>query len=202
MIKMQIFKRIKPEIRILAVDDGPFKFKKGKTILLGTIFRGGSFMDGLLKTEINVDGTDAEKRLISIIKKSKFKDLRVIMLDGITFGGFNTVNIKNICKQTNLPVIVVNRKKPDFEKFKAAIRKLPNSRQRLKAVEDAGQVYWADVRHGEREGKICFQIHGLNPEDARQIIKTSTTRSLIPEPLRIAHIIATGVVLGESLGRA
>lgn len=199
---MQAFKRIKPEIRILAVDDGPFKFKKGKTILIGAVFRGGQFMDGLLKTEIKVDGTDAEKKLISKVKESKFKDLRVIMLDGITFGGFNTVNIKNICRQTNLPVIAVNRKEPDFKKFKSAIKKLPNSRQRLKAVEDAGPVYCVDVRHGKREGKLCFQVCGLKIEDARQILKTSTTRSLIPEPLRIAHLIATGVALGESLGRA
>ena len=51
---------IKREIRILGWDDGPFpKGKKGKTILVGTIFRGASFMDGILKTDIEIDGTDA-----------------------------------------------------------------------------------------------------------------------------------------------
>ena len=84
--------------------------KSKKCILVGIIFRGGRFMDGILKTEIEVDGDDAERKIISSVKKSKFKDLRVIMLDGITFGGFNTVNIKNIFEKTKLPVMVINRK--------------------------------------------------------------------------------------------
>ena len=139
---MQKFKEIKKEIRILAFDDGPFKFKgKGKTVLIGVIFRGGQFFDGIIKREVTIDGTDAEKTIISAVKKTKHKDLRVIMLDGITFAGFNTVNINNIYKKVNLPVIVVLRKKPNFKKFKSALKRLRNKEKRLKCVEDAGAVY-------------------------------------------------------------
>src|SRR3989338_8772357 len=77
--------------------DGPFESKsKGKTVLIGVVFRGGSFMDGLLKSEIEIDGEDAEDTIVKITNKTKHKDqLRVIMLDGITFGGFNTVDRKS-----------------------------------------------------------------------------------------------------------
>jgi len=127
------FRKIKKEIRILAFDDGPFEFRgSGKAILIGSIFRGGEFMDGLLKTEVDVDGMDATKKIIDVTNKSKHKDLRVIMLDGITFAGFNTVDIKEIFEKTNLPVIVVNRKKPNLEKFLDSLKKLPNSQDRIK----------------------------------------------------------------------
>jgi len=33
-------------------------------------------------------------------------------------------------------------------------------------------------------------------------VKLSSTRSLIPEPIRVAHLIASGVALGESRGGA
>jgi len=39
-------------------------------------------------------------------------------------------------------------------------------------------------------------------EDAEEIIRLSTTRSAIPEPVRVAHLIAAGVVTGESKGNA
>ncbi|MFQ6010394.1 MAG: DUF99 family protein [Candidatus Aenigmatarchaeota archaeon] len=192
-------KRIKEEIRILGWDDGPFEFKKkGKTVLVGAVLRGGSFMDGMLKEEIDVDGIDAEEKIIKAAKRSKFKDLRIIMLDGITFGGFNTVNIQHIYKKTGLPVIVFNRKKPDFNKFRKALKKLPHAKKRLGCVEDAGPVFWTRVN----EKRVCFQCTGIDSRDAGKIIQKSATRSNVPEPLRIAHLIATAIMLGESRGRA
>jgi len=193
------FRVIKKEIRILAWDDGPFEFKtKGKAILVGVIFRGGQFLDGLLKTEVDIDGEDATEKIVEKILKTKHKDLRVIMLDGITFAGFNTVDIKEIYEKTKLPVIVVNRKKPNFEKFIETLKALPNAEKRLEAVKNAGPVYWVSVKNK----RICFQCYGIKKEDAEEIIKTSSTMSLIPEPLRVAHLIANGFVLGESVGRA
>jgi uncharacterized protein len=35
-----------------------------------------------------------------------------------------------------------------------------------------------------------------------KIIRLSSTRGNIPEPLRVAHLIATGIILGESRGKA
>jgi len=196
---MQRFRTIKKEIRIVAWDDGPFEFKsKGKDILVGVIFRGGQFIDGLLKTEIEIDGLDATEKIIEKILKTRHKDLRIIMLDGITFAGFNTVDIKEIYEKTKLPVIVVNRKKPDLQKFKSVLKQMPDSEKRLKCVENAGPICWVNIKNK----RICFQCYGMKKEDASKVIKETSTMSLIPEPLRVAHLIATGFVLGESVGHA
>lgn len=196
---MQKFRKIKREIRILGWDDGPFEFKtKGKDVLVGVIFRGGTILDGFLKTEIEIDGSDATEKIVEKILKTKHKDLRIIMLDGITFAGFNTVDIKEIYQKTKLPVIVVNRKKPDFEKFISTLKKLPDSEKRLECVKNAGPVYWTKVKNK----RVCFQCYGIDKKDVEEIIKTTAKMGLIPEPLRVAHLIATGFVLGESVGRA
>lgn len=194
-----MFRRIKNEIRIIGWDDGPFDFKKkGKVLLVGVVYRGASFLDGLLKTEVEIDGTDATEKISSAVSKSKFKDLRVIMLDGITFAGFNTVDIKELYEKTKLPVIVVLRKKPDFEKFKAALKIMNDVEQRLKAVEHAGDIFW--VRFDGK--RTCFQCCGLKKQEAEEIIRLTTKHGLVPEPLRAAHLIATGIIFGESKGRA
>jgi hypothetical protein len=193
------FRSIKKEIRILAWDDGPFEFKsKGKDILIGVIFRGGQFLDGLLKTEVDIDGEDATEKIIEKILKTRHKDLRVVMLDGITVAGFNTVNIKEIYDKTGLPVIVINREKPNLEKFIETLKNMSNPEKRLKAVKDAGPIYSMSVKNK----RIYFQSYGIKKDDVEEIIKTTSTMSLIPEPLRAAHLIANGFVLGESVGRA
>lgn len=196
---MQKFRTIKKEIRIIAWDDGPFEFKsKGKDILVGVIFRGGQFLDGLLKTEIEIDGLDATEKIIEKILKTRHKDLRIIMLDGITFAGFNIVDIREIYERTGMSVIVVNRKEPNLKEFTAVLKRMEDYELRLKCVENAGPIYWTDVKNK----RISFQCYGIEKEDAGKIIKGTSTMSLIPEPLRVAHLIATGFVLGESVGHA
>jgi len=192
---------VKEEIRILGWDDAPFpKGGKGKVILVGTVFRGGSFMDGLLKTEIEIDGTNATEKIVKAVKRTKHKDLRLIMLGGITFGGFNFVDIKYVHEKTGLPVIVVIRKKTDMKKFREAMEKLPEFEKRWRAVRNAGKFFKTKV--GERGKSIYFQKIGLTEEEAKKILKLTAKRSLVPEPLRVAHLIASGIVKGESVGRA
>ena len=47
-------------------------------------------------------------------------------------------------------------------------------------------------------GKIYVQLAGLSLENAKEILKVSCTRSHIPEALRLAHMIASGIISGES----
>jgi len=100
------------------------------------VFRGGDYLDGAFKTEVSIDGMDATKILIKLLNKSRHKEqLRVVMLKGITFGGFNMIDISKIYDRTKLPVIVVNRKKPNLEKIKKALKHFKDFKKRWECVE-------------------------------------------------------------------
>src|SRR3989338_8767352 len=186
---------LKKEIRVIGIDDAPHKFKsKGNILIVGTIFRGGSFLDGILSTKVNVDGNNATKKLTAMINKSKFKpQLRCIFLDGIAVGGFNIIDIRELNKKTKLPVIVIIRKKPDIVDIKGILTRL-SKKSKIKLLEKAGPVIPA--------GKIYIQIAGLSIGKAKEILEIVCTRSHIPEAVRLAHIIASGITYGESRGRA
>ena len=65
---------MKKEIRILGIDDSAFqKHVKKDILIIGTVFRGGQFLDGLVSTKIRVDGNNATKKITQMIEKSKFK---------------------------------------------------------------------------------------------------------------------------------
>jgi len=184
---------IKPEIRILGIDDGVFApHSKSLAPVVGVVFRGGYWLDGVMNTKVEVDGFDATQKIGEMIKKSAhFKQLRVIMLDGITFGGFNIVDIQELNKRTDLPVIAVTRERPDFGDIRKAIKNLPGSRKRWKAILNAGEIF--DVNTRTKRGKVFMEISGILEEDARRILKLTSTRSSVPEALRVAHLIASGV---------
>ena len=193
------FRIIKQEIRILGVDDSPFpSHTKEEVMLVGTVFRAGNWLDGVLSTYICGDGTDGTEKITEMVKNSRnLGQLGVIMLDGITFGGFNLVNIREIFESTGVPVIVIMRKIPNFERIKNALKRFEDWELRWANVLEAGQVY--RVNNPE---PIYIQIYGIELEDAKEIVRISTTRSAIPEPLRVAHIIAAGIISGESRGSA
>ncbi len=192
---------IKPEIRILGFDDGAFVSKSNSSVpVIGVIFRGGKFLDGALKTEIKVDGMDATQKLVKLINSTRHKQqLKVIMFDGITLGGFNIVDIKELHEKTGLPVIVINRKRPNLKKVKKALKNFKDFNKRWKIILKAGKIKECMIKSGK---KVYYQSIGLSDEETKEIIRLSTTRSFIPEPLRVAHIIATAVVRGESYGKA
>jgi endonuclease V-like protein UPF0215 family len=191
------FRCIKPEIRVLGVDDGTFvPHTKGTVDVVGVVYRGGYWLDGVMRTEVTVDGVDATEKIAAMIRKSPhYKELRVVILDGTTFAGFNVVDINILFKMVNLPVLAVAREKPDLEKIRKALENLPECERRWQAVESAGKIIEVHIRDtGEA---IYMQIAGVSQEDAEKILKGTSTRSNVPEALRVAHIIASGLTRSE-----
>lgn len=186
---------MRKELRVLGIDDGPFfKFRKGEVLVVGTFFRGGNYLDGLLTTKARVDGRNATTQIANMVNNSKFKSqLRAILLDGVAVGGFNVIDLPRLHQLTNIPVIAVIRRKPDVPRILKTLKNL-GMQHKAKMLEKLPEPVQA--------GKIHIQPVGISIEDAKEIINITTTNSDIPEPIRVAHIIAAGLVIGESRGRA
>lgn len=187
------FRAVKPEIRVLGIDDGVFTPRSNELVdVVGMVYRGGYWLDGFMHTRVQVDGLDATEKLAEMITKSPhYPQLRVIMLNGITLAGFNVVDISELSKRVKLPVVAVTRDKPDFDDIKKALRNLPHSQERWRAIDKAGKILKVRTREGEEP--IYVHVAGISEEDAKRILKSTSTRSNIPEALRVAHIIASGL---------
>ncbi len=186
---------VKKEARMLGIDDSPFdKFRDKTVLVIGTFFRGGSSLDGVLSTTAAVDGSDSTARIIAMIKKSKFyPQLQAVMLNGIAVGGFNVIDIRKLHRSTGIPVIVVMRDLPDVGKIKMTLKAVGMAKK-VRLIEKAGPIHKA--------GLVYVQISGCSLARAKEFLKVSCTRSYIPEPIRTAHLIAAGIKLGESKGKA
>jgi len=186
---------MKREVRVIGWDDESFeRGQKRKILLIGVITRGGNFMDGVLTTKIEYDGLDSTEKITKSINNSKHKDqLRYVMTNGISFAGFNLIDIKKVYEETGLPTLAIQRKMPDVKKFINAMKIFEDFDKRLEIVKNAGKIY--------NFNKIYYQKAGISRKDAEELIKITSTHSNIPEPLRLAHLIASGLS-GESRGRA
>ena len=184
---------IKQEIRIVGVDDGAFTaHTQSFAEVVGIVFRGGYWLDGVMKTEVTVDGMNATEKIAEMVKASPhYAQLRVVMLNGVTFAGFNVIDIAKLSVATALPVIVVTREKPDFDDIRKALTHLSQGETRWRIIENASGLIKVRSKKGEKP--IFIQIAGISKEDAEEIVRKTSTRSNVPEPLRVAHIIASGL---------
>ena len=56
-------------------------------------------------------------------------------------------------------------------------------------VVEAGEIY--EVTN--HDTKVYVELAGISLNDAQKVIKLTSTRSCLPEPLRVAHLIASGI---------
>ncbi|TET25285.1 MAG: DUF99 family protein [Candidatus Bathyarchaeum sp.] len=193
VLVLRRFRSIKSEIRVLGIDDGQFVPRtKGTVDIVGVVYRGGYWFEGVMRTKITIDGFDATEKIAKMIESSPYyRELRVVVLDGVTFAGFNVVDISMLSRIVDLPVMSVVREKPDLEEIRGALKNLPGFEVRWQAMRNAGVLFEVEPRNGENP--IYIQTAGILRDDAEKIIRKTSTRSNVPEALRVAHIIASGL---------
>jgi uncharacterized protein len=180
---------------VIGFDDAPFpREHRGPVKIVGAVFA-HQRLDGVLVGEIEKDGRDATRQLARLVSDSKFyQHARLIMLQGITMGGFNVVDIIGLHQQLDLPVLVVARRPPDREAIRRAlVQHLPGGREKWALIEAAGVM--------EPAGEVFVQRAGLTLPQAVATIGQWSLHSRIPEPLRCAHLIAGAMATGQSRNR-
>jgi uncharacterized protein len=212
-------------VNVIGFDDGPFpREHRGDVLLVGTVCS-GTRLDGVLSGTIRRDGANATRSMVNIVRSSQFGEhVQAIMLQGIAVGGFNVVDVHALSNALRVPVLVVVRKLPDMAAVRRALfADAPHSRPRVagakrkwRLIEQAGALEaLGPSRRSQRRAKasgpsgiattlpkVWVQRVGLSMEEARRFVAATTLHGNIPEPLRLAHLIAGGIVTGKSRGRA
>jgi len=182
---------VKREIRVIGIDDGPFDpAADSKCLLIGAIYRGSASLEGVEATWIDVDGMDATEKIVEMIMGSRHREqMRAIMLNGITFAGFNVADLQRISEDTELPVIAIVEREPHLDQIRNALSNLPDYRLRWGIIKKTGRP--APLMIPPRRRPIYAHAINIPLEQAKEMIERTRNRSAIPEPLRAAHLISS-----------
>ncbi|MEM4577080.1 MAG: DUF99 family protein [Candidatus Nezhaarchaeales archaeon] len=182
--------------RLLGVEDGsfsPHRFQgKGKTILCAVLTI-GLRVEAVSLRLIDVDGLDAMNKLLDVAKR--LRPLNMIVLGGVTFGGFNIIDPIALHEDLGTPVVVVTTEKPDNEAVLNALKKHFDDweiRYRIfEKLASVSPIY--ETKLNPKEKAVFLEIVGIEVEKAIEALKRVTVIGRTPEPLRIANRIAKTV---------
>ncbi len=176
------------EIISIGVDDGKLPPKNSlqrKTLLTAVKLKGLS-IENIFFTKITVDGLDATTALIKLLKGEVFD---LIFLSGVSFAGFNLIDIEELFNSFNKPVIIVTDEKPDNLAVKKALKlHFKDWKIRWEIVKKLGRLY--RVKINLYKNPLYFEVIGLHYRKAKELIKALSIFSKVPEPVRMARIIA------------
>ena len=176
----------------VGVDDGklpPRGIQLERKSLLAAVKLKGSTIEEILVGKVAVDGLDATPVLIKLLDGKHFD---VIFLSGVSFAGFNLIDAEAVFNFFGKPVIVVAERKPDNFAFKRALRLHFNDwAERWRIVKKLGKLY--KVRILPYESPVFFEAVGVDHVKARRMIRGFSFFGKVPEPLRVAGLIARGL---------
>jgi len=182
---------MKKQVRVTAIDDGRFnKYKDKKAEVIAVTTRGPLYIEKITKKKIEVDGNNSTDKLIQLVSSSNHvKNSKAVLIHGTTLAGLNIIDLNRFHKETNKPVVTILRDKPNQEKIKKAIEK-SGSNGKKKQIIDKNPKY----KHYKG---IHYSAVGINSKQTEELLETITYRGNYPEPLRISHIVASGVTIGD-----
>lgn len=181
---------------VVGFDDAPFaRHHRGDVPVIGAVFA-GTRLEGVVSGKVRRDGRNGTRVLADLVHRSRFRGhLQGVLLQGIAFAGFNVVDIHALSAALGLPVIVVARQRPDLTAIRRALlTRVPGGARKWRLIERAGPM--------EPCAGVFVQRAGISLEHTRALIERLAINGKLPEPLRTAHLVAGGVVTGESRHRA
>jgi len=181
---------------VVGVDDAPFEREhRGDVPIVGAVFT-RTRLDGVLIGRVRRDGADATRGVATLIRGSPFHEhVQAVMLDGIALAGFNVVDLEALHETLERPVLVVTRKEPDLPAIRRALStRVPGGDRKWRLIEKAGPM--------EPLEGVWVQRVGLDRPRAASMIRDTRAQGRLPEPLRVAHLIAGALERGVSRGQA
>jgi endonuclease V-like protein UPF0215 family len=181
---------------VIGFDDAPFEREhRGDVLLVGAVCS-RTRLDGVVSGHVRRDGANATSVMVRVIESSQFaRHIQAVLLQGIAVAGFNVVDVHALHAALGVPVLAIVRRPPDFDAIRRALfARVRGAERKWRLVEAAGSL--------DRIRGVLVQRVGITVDRARDVLAATTLHGNLPEPLRLAHLIAGGVTTGASRGRA
>ena len=176
----------KQGIRGLAIAES-FSQTSKKSILSGIVMSTDLVIDGFVMGHSTVGGDDATDTILSMYEELDRPDVSFLLISGIVISLYNIVDVKRISEKTGLPVIGVTY-------------------QESSGIDDAIKYHFPESyesklaeysKLGTREKITLHTSHnlyirneGCTVLEAKQLLDKVTLQGSIPEPLKIAQLLA------------
>jgi len=178
-------------VRALGIAESFVKGVSDRSILAGVVMRADRVIDGFGFATATVGGMDATDTIINLHETLKRDDINFILLNGCIISWYNVIDLHKVAEETRRPLLCVTYEASEgLEKYF------------LELFPDDG-AYRVQVYHknGSRTPIILHTGHtvytrfiNMTLDEAKGLLNKFTAHGAVPEPLRVARLLARSLV--------
>jgi hypothetical protein len=184
----------KPGIRALGVAES-FRQGQKRSVLAGVVMRSDFIIDGIAFGRTAVGGDDATSSIASLFRKFKRNDVNLIMVSGAILSLYNIVDVDLLSWKTKLPVLCLTYKETTGIESSIRHHFPEGAEKKLEAYRKLGKRLGVKLHTGHR---IYLRAAGMDREAASTILDSFTLQGSIPEPVRVAKLLARAMLATRS----
>lgn len=183
----------KKGLRGLAIAES-FRPNTTKSILCGIVMRRDFIVDGVVFGETTIKGDDATEKILQMFKELDRPDVSYLLISGLILSLYNIVDIKKIHNVLKIPVIGLTYREsygiensikhnfPDSFEFKIKNYSNLNNREKINI---------------NKTSEAFVRFEGCTIHEVQYLLKNLTLSGSIPEPIRVAKLIANSLIKKE-----
>ena len=178
----------KRAIRVLGVAES---FRKGdsRSVLTGVVMRSDLVVDGVCFGRATVGGDDATSSIVGMTRRLHRQDVNAIMLSGCIISHYNLVDVDAVARKTDRPVICLTyRESAGIED--SIRRQFEDPEEKVARYRALGERTRVALRTGQ---SVYARLSSISEQDALRVIESFTLQGGVPEPVRLAKLLAHAV---------
>ncbi|MFQ6134320.1 MAG: DUF99 family protein [Nitrososphaerales archaeon] len=174
-------------IRALGISESFKKDLGQKSVLGGVVIRSDMVVDGFVFGAATLEGDDATDAILDMFRRLNRNDVNVIILSGAVISLYNIINIDKVGEETKTPVICVTFE--ESEGLEPSIKRHFPKRwmKKVEAYRKLGGRETVELKTGYQ---IYVRTYGLDTAQAKKTLDKFTLQGAIPEPVRLARLMA------------
>jgi endonuclease V-like protein UPF0215 family len=173
-------------IRIFGIAES-FKKSNSTSTLGGVVMRRDLIVDGIVFGSATLKGDDSTKNIYCMLRSLRRNDINCIMLDGLIISLYNIIDGEKLNNITGIPIIAITFE--DSRGLEEHIRHhfLEKSEMKLEQYRKLGNREQVILR---TEKSLYIRYWGMSLKGALNTLNAFTLQGSIPEPIRVAKLLA------------
>ena len=182
--------------RTLGISESFIKGVSEKSILAGVVMRADMMIDGFVFSRATVGGMDATDKILEMYKSLNRDDINLLMLNGCVISWYNVIDLHRVSDETGLPLICVTyNESAGLERYfkeyfpddwMIRVETYRRNRGRTPVTLSTGHT-------------VYIRFIGMSIEEAKGVLNKFTSHGSVPEPLRVARLLARALIKDSSL---
>jgi endonuclease V-like protein UPF0215 family len=183
-------------VRVLGMAES-FLSTRPSSRLAGVVMRKDLRIDGFGFTRISVGGDDATEGILKIFRGLERSDVNALLLNGSVISWFNIVDLDLVSEETGLPVISLTYE--ESEGLEGYIREyFPHPQEKIDMYRKLGPREPFRLKTGF---DVYARFLGATAEETRGLLNSFTLDGKVPEPLRVARLLARSISKEQTNGK-